>query len=425
MDRKVHHFKSSPVQVRSSGPEFALDRNSRDRLKRLLRLITRRAYGFHSAQPLIALALLSCGAHRPHTWPRDMTHGNYRSAPFVQPRNLLAAHAFQLSMRTTALTLLVLLIAGCGQAPTAQASTPAATPHASPPSVGFSCRLPVASTQPDGRGGYTEGGFLSFPGASFQGDPAANRAPAYFNRAISKWLPVDGKAVSPDGSHYATTTGGFATQQPAKLHLVEASTGKEQVISLPATRNPLVLDYEATTVYLTESEEGGNYGLWRVSVSTGRVDKASDQSGTQAVAGNGLWFGELNPLDPGPFPPGSGGGPDTLKRWDLSSRTTTLWFYRPASNVYLLGLDRDGAAVIMVLSANGQRTVASSELLLVSRPGQETRIFSVADVFNLLEVIADEHGLWLGSNKGIFLYSRDAGMRKVSDYVGVPANGCN
>jgi len=30
-----------------------------------IRLITRRAYGFHSAQPLIALALLSCGAHRP------------------------------------------------------------------------------------------------------------------------------------------------------------------------------------------------------------------------------------------------------------------------------------------------------------------------------------------------------------------------
>jgi len=30
-----------------------------------IRLITRRAYGFHSAQPLIALAMLSCGAHRP------------------------------------------------------------------------------------------------------------------------------------------------------------------------------------------------------------------------------------------------------------------------------------------------------------------------------------------------------------------------
>lgn len=30
-----------------------------------IRLITRRAYGFHSAQPLIALALLSCGDHRP------------------------------------------------------------------------------------------------------------------------------------------------------------------------------------------------------------------------------------------------------------------------------------------------------------------------------------------------------------------------
>jgi hypothetical protein len=30
-----------------------------------IRLLTRRAFGFHSAEPLIALAMLSLGGHRP------------------------------------------------------------------------------------------------------------------------------------------------------------------------------------------------------------------------------------------------------------------------------------------------------------------------------------------------------------------------
>ena len=38
--------------------------------------------------------------------------------------------------------------------------------------------------------------------------------------------------------------------------------------------------------------------------------------------------------------------------------------------------------------------------------------------------ITDSHGVWFGSQQGIYLYSSSGGLQKVSNQPGYPANGC-
>ena len=48
-----------------------------------IRLLTRIAFGFHSAQALIAMAMLTLGGHRPDSARPEMTHRSVRSAQKV------------------------------------------------------------------------------------------------------------------------------------------------------------------------------------------------------------------------------------------------------------------------------------------------------------------------------------------------------
>ena len=335
---------------------------------------------------------------------------------------------------------LVLIVAACvgTSAPSAHSSTsPSApsTPSPSPKSstapkvVGFSCRLPVSSITTDG----PAGGFIAFPAGTFEADPAARRTPAYFDRAVSAWLPVGRQAVSPDGSHYATTTQGVGdgTQTPATLHIVAASTGAERVIPMtalrpqPTTSGPFleVLDFESDAVYGMERGQAGVGELYRVDLSTGAVTDLRGAVRPEAVESGGFWFG-----GPDPNATGLGWSPIDLERWDLRSRTTSIWFHRPSADVWFLGLDRRGAAVVLVYNHNSGGNALSTEIWLVTQPGNESRIYFAPTSDQTLALpigmIADEHGLWFGSAKGVLFYSPDIGVRKVSDYAGYPANGC-
>ena len=305
---------------------------------------------------------------------------------------------------------------------------PRPTQSAAPTIVGFSCRLPVSATAPDG----PKGGFITFPAGTFQVDPAARPAPAYFDRAVSTWLPVGRQAVSHDGLYYATTTQGVGdgTETPATVHIVAASTGAERVIPLtalrpqPTTSDPFleVIDFESDAVYGIERGQAGLGELYRVDLSTGTITDLRGAVRPEAVESGGFWFG-----GPDPNAQGLGAPPIDLERWDLRSRTTSIWFQR-SSAVWFLGLDRAGAAVVLVTNENEAGNTVSTEIWLVSHPGQETKIYSAATGDHTLNLptsmIADEHGLWFGGTQGIFFYSPDSGTRKVSDYAGAPANGC-
>src|SRR6266704_1700833 len=153
-------------------------------------------------------------------------------------------------MRWASLAVIVLFCA-CGTAPllgtasAARSIQPSAAPSTapSPPSASrLNCRLPITVFGGDKR----SGGFINFPSGSFTPDPRSAQVNSilqpgrefvdqtyalYFDRALSRWLPVHRNAVSPDGAHYAFTdrptgtAGSSATR--VTLHVVDVRTGRE------------------------------------------------------------------------------------------------------------------------------------------------------------------------------------------------------
>src|SRR5260370_33291271 len=84
--------------------------------------------------------------------------------------------------------------------------SPSPSPSPSPfdlplTTVGFSCRLPIVT--PD-----IHGEFVSFPSGSMrihpQAQALASRFAFYYDRAVSRWLPVQREAIAPDGKRYAS-----------------------------------------------------------------------------------------------------------------------------------------------------------------------------------------------------------------------------
>ncbi|MGH7489749.1 MAG: hypothetical protein ACREMY_29720, partial [bacterium] len=108
------------------------------------------------------------------------------------------------------------------------AKSPTATSGSSPipiTQVGFSCRLPLVESL---AGGHAQAGFVSLPAGIFALDPNAPASSVYYDRAVSRWLPVGPDAVAPDGFHYAFTDRPDTYQQSpptrAKLHVVSVRT---------------------------------------------------------------------------------------------------------------------------------------------------------------------------------------------------------
>ena len=330
-------------------------------------------------------------------------------------------------MRVLAVAAL-LLVAGCAGTGTGSAQTHSA--GTTPGAVNFACRLPFllsASAQPTP-------GFVSLPAGTFQPDSTAGRTVGYYDAALSKWLPVDRRAVSPDGQLYATTTEGIvdkfgSVQAPATLNIVTAATGAVRTIALTNLRPQAgttalfleVIDVEPDAVYGLERGQAGLGELYRVDLTSGALSDVYGAQRPEAVGFGAFWFGA-----PDPNAPGAGAAPADLRRWDLQAHSTSVWFSRASAEVYLIGFDHKGAAVVLVID-HGNAS-GSTEIWTVSQPGSETRIYAAptnaATPSLLVGMVADNHGLWFGAASGVFFYSASTGFRKVSDVAGLPANGC-
>jgi hypothetical protein len=123
--------------------------------------------------------------------------------------------------------------------------------------------------------------------------------------------------------------------------------------------------------------------------------------------------------------------PDQLLRIDLTTGLEETWDREPG--IVLLGIGRDGLPLLK-LNGGGEST-----LLQVTQRGQTERLFAVpVDRLNPGggfegPVVFDETGTWLsvidGTEPragapamavGIYMYSASSGVRKVSDFAGVP-----
>ena len=239
----------------------------------------------------------------------------------------------------------------------------------------------------------------------------------YYDRAFSRWLRVSQSAVSSDESRYGyldpKVPGTSARQQ---LHLVDLGTGTEKLYELAPTGNPagyVVISLATEGVWLSSAGyEGPRGGLFLLDITTGQFKNVGGQRQIfDSVAGGPgvFWF-----TDPGPNPQPMGGiGGDFLarvQRLTIADGKAEDWFTKDGSYLTVLGTDRASHPIVSDDNA----------VWLVPTRGVAIDIGLGAGYYR---AFVDEHGIWFGGDKGIYLYSRDR-VQRVSDQKGVPAGTC-
>lgn len=276
------------------------------------------------------------------------------------------------------------------------------------------------------------GAFLSFPAGTVSIDPNAHGLVdhwgLYYDRAFSRWLPVPRQAVSPDGKHYAYGQRAPDQTKVATMHVVDVATGDDHVFATPSTEWFIrfnVLDYASEGIYLYTNYEIA-IGVSLMDPNTGAIRAVASLLDIQASAGNRtFWVGSVNPADPHPLG-GIGIQPNQIDRFDAVDGKRVPWFYRPGTAPRVIGSDREGHPIVWVVTGNngvvGDDSVA--ELMLLMDPQSRRSIFKGSAGFlgQNVQSIADSHGVWFGTDKGIYLYTGQ--FLKVSNQAGSPANGC-
>jgi hypothetical protein len=333
------------------------------------------------------------------------------------------------------LVALVVLMVACTQAGQSAVKSPTPTPVTSPSStaspspvpgdlpvaqVSFSCRLPIyLQTGYEGSLDFSrQGAFITFPSASMTIDPKG-KGGGYFDRAFNRWLPVTQNGVSPDGAHYA-----YVDMNQSQLHVVDVVGGKERTFSLSAIGANDVFNYGAEGIYMTFGFEG-LHGLWLVDPVTGSSHQLPSVMTPGAIGMGGvIWYSEVNPADPQPINTASSAGilADQITRLDVKSGTKTQWLYRPGVGLDVAGLDDLGRPLIGVVHT--WMDVSSLELWIATDAGSQKTIFKGPLAGTFGSSIADSHGVWFGSQQGIYLYSQAGGLQKVSNQPAFVAGGC-
>jgi hypothetical protein len=344
-----------------------------------------------------------------------------------------------------------------GSASTHSASATASATAGSSPG-GLACRLPLADFEQsaDYSSGSLKAGFVTFPGAAFTLDsngafetPAANGlvksvarpylyggpGVATFTRRYSRWLPASVAAVSPDSSRYAYSESFNDASGPrSRIHVVDVATAADRVVYDQGFY--AVMDYEPEGIYLfaVGYADAPNSGLWLLDPQARSLHQIVLQQTVDYVGGHAAWYGDLAPGDQ---PPPSMSNPmaraffkDRIVRLDLKTRAVSPWFRRPGKEVRAIGVDGLGHPIVTVSSPTDAGTSTSEELWLVTGPDLGKQIYSGAgsnspDFVGFGTPLADSHGLWFGSKKGVFLYTPDEKFQTVSTAVGEVAGRCS
>lgn len=340
--------------------------------------------------------------------------------------------------RTLVLAIMAMSMVACsprGNAnrPLASPSHIAVTSEASPSATGatvaagLSCRLPLATT--DNNGKIQQAGFLTFPSGTFAPDPQASITPkamgggVAFDRGYNKWLPVNWRLVSDDGSRYVyadyPNPDPTASNAHSVIHIVTVGTGADRVVT--QTGQYIIMDYSGDAVYLTQWI-GGHDGPgpqieWRLNPSTGVVTTLS--GGPKYgywVAGGAGWRTDYNTADPTVHNGPTGG--NRLTRVDLATGAETTWLYQQGADwVQVMGFDLKGHPIVVVGMGN-QITI-----WLLSDSVHRTQI--TTGPANYGWAMGDSNGIWLSGADGTSLYTSAGGLEKMSSTGGLIAGGCH
>lgn len=366
----------------------------------------------------------------------------------------------------------VVLIAGCSTTPQPAAQS---SPTSSQRPAALQGDLPVFEYGLNDAAGIPQqvGGFLHFPGGLFRRDPSAGMVLDYtgdrtfhlwrttvqpyllglsdggwgetsYDPVVGRWLPVARKQLSDDGLRYAYREllsgdpNALGDQPPAdvRLHVVDIRSGLDRVVSDNGNLLYNIVGFAQQDIFLAGCDGFGCWGpLSRVEITTGKLTRVSDRVGRWVISGRVAWVAQCSSANGpigclGPSP-----GPSQVVRIDLASGNEEVWYRESGSEsgIDLIGVDDAGVPLVKSTS------VGESVLIRVRAPGQAERLFSVpADKFNSgsgfeAPIVADRLGTWVyvndqgsglgqapGISQGMYLDAKATGVRKVSDFAGVP-----
>jgi hypothetical protein len=114
---------------------------------------------------------------------------------------------------------------------------------------------------------------------------------------------------------------------------------------------------------------------------------------------------------------------DRLVSVNMSTGDVTNWLTQSGAYVRLLAIDTTGSPLVTIQRGN------STAVWRVTPQEGEKELFRVP-VGGLSGAVTDRNGTWIGGAQagdgaGIFLYTAAGGLRKMSEFPGVPLGGCD
>ena len=231
---------------------------------------------------------------------------------------------------------------------------------------------------------------------------------------MRRWLPVPSNLVRSDGLAYAYAEGYKANpkdqlESRTHIHVVSLPSGADRIIYSGGPYQ--VLAWEPEGLYLVAVHyyaSQGSSGLWRLNPKTGAVVKLYDHVYFTAVGGGIGWA--LN----------TGLTPSTLSRVDLATGTTQEWVNTGGQGwINFMGTDKSGHPFVSIQATGG----LPSQLMLYPAPHQARSLGSFSLGYTTSAM--DAHGQWFGGQDGIYLYTDELGLKKVSNVgQGIAAGPC-
>lgn len=194
--------------------------------------------------------------------------------------------------------------------------------------------------------GEIPGGWITFPGGTFQPDPASNlprigsSEMLSYDRAVNRWILASWNHISPDGLSYVLTSGGPV------VTIVNVATGASRKVTMPQAHGIwTAIDYTSGGIYLTlmAGLDYADPGLWTLNPDSGQVRKLDGTQFWSQVDSRAAW--------------GVAGGAGTLelRRLDIQSGTITTYLsvpYHQTSqagdrSIDLISLDADGRPLVL------------------------------------------------------------------------------
>ncbi len=278
--------------------------------------------------------------------------------------------------------------------------------------------LDVSSAQifNDSSGGFENIGAAS--GVRTTSEGLRGVSAGYYDRPFARWLPVnDATQVSPDGSHYA-----YLPLQPiqrTEVRVVDVRTGAEKVWTIKPDFWGVVA-YTRQGIYLHTSYEGFGPGLWLLNPDTGAFNSAFADGRVTYVDGVAAWLSDRNPADKLPDVSGIGGATNEVLRRDLVTGKTTVWLYKPGTNMFVVGTT--GGKPILLMNDGAVTTY-----WMLNAPNQMQKIdfpFESGVYPSVRGFLADAAGVWVGSDEGVYLWTARTGAVLMTDQPATPAGTC-